>query len=88
MLTGMLGRWITTILYEKALAFAKAHRHKEPSQTETAEFLQDLDVKLRAALDINEHSKYVMPQKPHNWKEDIKRAFIYILLSFRALILQ
>ena len=56
MLTGMLGRWITTILYEKALAFAKAHCHKEPSQTETAEFLQELDIKLCAALDIDEHT--------------------------------
>ena len=78
MLTGMLGRLTATILYEKALAFAKAHRHNEPSQPETAEFLQDLDVKLRAALDINEHSTYVIPQQPHNWKDGIKRAFIYI----------
>ena len=84
MLTGMLDCSASDVLYEKAVTFAKVHRHKKPIHIDIGHFLQALDVRLRAALGINEHSKYVMAPKPDNWKEDIRRACIYVRLSVRA----
>jgi hypothetical protein len=83
-LVGMMDNSTATILYEKALLFARTHRLKDPNQTEIGELLHDLDVNLRGALGINEQSKYNMKRKPDMWKEDIKVAFTYYFLSFRA----
>ena len=83
-LMDLLDRSTSTALYDKALTFAKTHRTKDPAEGEINDFLMELDVNVRSALGLNNSEKYAMCRKPDNWKEDIKRAFTYFFLTFRA----